>query len=104
MDYYKDEEQICDVGDEFYVCDKNGIIRKVVITKAERMSLGHYVYTANGRSYFKRNFGDIIFKDLMECKRVYARKFRIKEKRRILKEYELKLNEELDLPNHYIIK
>lgn len=103
-DYYTDEEPVCKVGDVCYVCTKDGIVKKVAIKSVEKMKFGHYVYRANGRSYFNRNFGDCIFKSFTECKRVNMRRFAIKEKRKLLKEYELELNKKLGIEDNYIIR
>lgn len=98
------KEPYCNVGDTLYVCNKDGVIKGVKATKVEKTEYGHYVYRANNRTYFDFHFGDCIFTSLVECKRVYNRKFRIKEKNRLLKEYEIQLNKMLGLENHFTIK
>ena len=47
MDYYKEEEQLFNIGDELYAVTKDGM-QKIVITDVERAELGHYVITLFG--------------------------------------------------------
>ena len=61
-----EKEQICKVGDEFFRLFKNQVVI-VTITRAERMSLGHYVYNDDFRPYstsvLYRTFCNRYFKD-----------------------------------------
>ena len=101
MDYYKEEEQLFNIGDELYAITKDGC-SKVVITDVERAELGHYIYKAGKRTYFNRNFGKTLFKAEEDCKHAIWRIEIIKEKRRLLKQYEEVLNKKLNLLDHHI--
>lgn len=101
MDYYKEEEQLFNVGDELYAVTKDGSA-KVIITDVERAELGHYIYKAGKRTYFNRNFGKTLFKTEDECLKAIWRIETIKEKRQLLKEYEEVLNKKLNLSDHHI--
>ena len=101
MDYYKEEEQLFNIGDELYAITKDGLT-KVVITDVERAELGHYIYKAGKRTYFNRNFGKTLFKTEEECNHAIWRIEIIKEKRRLLKQYEEMLNTSFGLSDHHI--
>lgn len=101
MDYYKEEEQLFNIGDELYAVTKDGM-QKIVITDVERADLGHYIYRAGKRTYFNRNFGNTLFKTEEECKHAIWRIEIIKEKRRLLKQYEEMLNTSFGLSDHHI--
>lgn len=101
MGYYKEEEQLFNIGDELYSITKDGPT-KVIITDVERAELGHYIYKAGKRAYFNRNFGKTLFRTEEECNHAIWRIEIIKEKRQMLKEYEEVLNEKLNLSDHHI--
>lgn len=101
MDYYKEEEQLFNIGDELYAVTKDGAT-KVIITSLERAELGHYIYKAGKRTYFNRNYGKTLFKTEDECLKAIWRIETIKEKRQLLKEYEEVLNKKLNLLDHHI--
>ena len=101
MDYYKEEEQLFNIGDEIYAVTKDGC-SKVVITDVERAELGHYIYKAGKRTYFNRNFGKTLSKTEEECKYAIWRIEIIKEKRRLLKQYEEMLNTSFGLSDHHL--
>lgn len=98
------EEPYCKVGDTLFVCNKDGIIKGVEVKKVFVSEYGgHYIYRANKRTYFDFHFGDCIFTSLEQCQKVYDRKFKIKEKNRLLKEYEIELNKRFGLENHFTV-
>ena len=99
--YFKEEEQLFNIGDELYAITKDGM-QKIVITDVERADLGHYIYRAGKRTYFNRTFGKTLFKTEEECKHAIWRINAIKEKRRLLKEYEEKINAVFSLSDHHI--
>ena len=101
MDYYKEEEQLFNIGDELYAVTKDGP-SKVVITNVERADLGHYIYRAGKRTYFNRNFEKTLFRTEEECKSAIWRINTIKEKRKLLKWYEERINATLSLSDHHI--
>lgn len=68
-------------------------------------SLGHWYYRDNrGHSYFNRNFNKTIFKTKEDAEKEIVKRHHISLKRRLLKNYEKKLNEAFDIGDHYIIK
>ena len=94
--------QLYNVGDNLYRIGKYGID---LITIMEIKDYGHLVYKDNkGHSFFDHNIGKSYFNTLEEAEINIRRRALIKRKRNMLKEYERKLNEELDLKNHYIVK
>ena len=58
----------------------------------------------HGGSYFNTAFGKTLFKTFEEAQIETHKRTAIKKKRELLKKYERKLNEELKLENHFIIK
>ena len=97
-----DYVKLCDVGDVFYRLGKNKI-HKVIITEIKR--LPHYVYRdSTGKSYFNHSIVKYCFKTIEEAEEAQKRQERIAEKKALLKEYERKLNEKLNIGDHYIIK
>lgn len=88
-------------SDEFY-------IERIEITLAEftgSTSFGHWYYRDNkGRSYFNRYVGKSCFRTKEEAEQEMQKRKNIVKKRKLLKEYERKLNEELGIEDHYIIK
>ena len=102
--FYINEKPICKVGDTFYRIIKEEVVA-VKITKVEKMTLGHYVYKDNtGRTYFKRNFEDYIFKSKKSAEEYMNRKKLISKKKELLKKYEDRLNTELGIQRHYFVK
>lgn len=94
----------CEEGDKFYKISKDGV-KLIQIVEITHHSLGHYSYKDNFRqTYFSRSFDSTLFKTEDECKRALRQKNLIKEKRKKLKEYEEKLNQEFGIVNHYIVK
>ena len=94
--------QLYNVGDKLYRVGKYGI-ELITITKVE--DYGHFVYRDDkGHSYFNHSIVKSCFKTLEEAKEEIRNRTLIIQKKKLLKEYERKLNEELDLKDHYIIK
>lgn len=97
-----DYEKLYDVGDVLYKVTKNGIKE---ITIVDIRQYPHYVYEDNyGTSYFNHNIGKSCFKTREEAEKEIIRRDNIAKKREMLKEYERKINEELGIINHLIIK
>lgn len=101
VDYIKQ----CEKGDKFYRIKKNKVILVTITEVTHHTQFGHYSYKDDlNCTHFGRNFGTSLFKTQEECEKELLKRQNIKEKRERLKEYERKLNEELNLGNHYIIK
>ena len=108
----KDRIQMCKVGDQLYRVSKINktnefYIEPVVIIFTEFVegAFGHWYYRDNkNRSYFNRNINKSCYKTKEEAETEILRRQNLIKKRELLKEYERKLNEELNLGNHYIIK
>lgn len=89
-------------GDILYRVSEKGI-NKITIIRVE--SLPHYVYKDNLKhTYFNRNIKNTCFKTYEEAEKELQRRQNIKEKRKLLKEYETQLNEKFNIINHYIVK
>ena len=108
-----DKIQLCKVGDTLYRVSKVAkedklYVEPITITVAEYVTgrtFGHWYYRDNKkRSYFNRNIESTCFKTKEEAEQEIQRKQNITKKRKLLKEYERELNEELNLKNNYIIK
>ena len=92
--FYKDEV--------LYRVGKYGI-EQIKIIQVE--SLPHYVYKDDkGHSYFNHNIIKSCFRTFDEAREEQRRREMITEKRKKLKEYERKLNEEFNIVDHYIVK
>lgn len=107
-----DNTQVCKVGDKFYRVTKvyksnEWYVETITIVEAKQANgrLSHWYYHDDkGRSYFNRNIRSICYKTKEEAETEILRRQNLIKKRELLKEYERKLNEELNLGNHYIIK
>lgn len=79
---------------------------KIIITEVKRCGWGHFAYRYNRGtdSFFNRSIGKTYFKTEKEAKEELLRLQKINKKRTLLKEYEQKLNQELNLEDHIIIK
>lgn len=92
--FYKDES--------LFRVGKKGI-EQIKIIQVE--SLPHYVYKDDaGHSYFNHSIVKSCFRTLDEALAEQRKRTLIKNKMEKLKEYERKLNEEMGISNHYIIK
>ena len=104
--WYKESHHIkqCEEGDIYYKIKKEKILQ-ITISKITHHELGHYTYKDSlGDVHLGSAFGKSLFKTTNECKEELHRRESIKEKRKRLKEYERKLNEELNIGDHYIVK
>ena len=110
-----DVTQLCKVGDTLYrvsKLSKDGrfYVEPITITKAEFIAgfsdyNGHWCYRDNkNRSYFNRNIRSSCYKTKEDAEKEIVRRNNIVLKRKMLKSYERKLNEELNIGDHYIIK
>lgn len=96
-------EQLCNVGDKLYRLRKNGIT-EVIVEKIDHYPHCVYRVSGDGESFFNRAFGRTLFKTFEEANLMIQKRNNIGRKRELLKEYERKLNEELNIKDHYIIK
>ena len=103
---YNQEERLFNVGDVIYRINKNNLTGpfKTIITRVEHHALGHYTYHFGKDYLFGRMFNKTYFKTQEEAMDALETATIIKRKRELLKEYEVKLNEELGLENHRIVK
>lgn len=102
-----DTMELCKVGDSFYriVKPKKGdfSIRQITIT--ELFHYPHCVYRDDANNtYFNRNIQTSLFKTKEEAMQEMKKRKLITKKKELLKEYEVKLNEEFGITNHFIIK
>lgn len=105
--------QLCKVGDRLYRVSKAKqsdelYVEPITITVSEfiliKGTLGHWYYRDDKKhSYFNRNIGKNCFKT-EEAKKEILRRHHMSLKRRLLKNYEKKLNEVFEIGDHYIIK
>lgn len=78
---------------------------KITLSEFTGGTFGHWYYRDNrGHSIFNRNVGKTYFKTKEKAEQEIQRKINVTKKRELLKEYERKLNEKLDLKDNYIIK
>ena len=98
---------LCNVGDLLY-----GIYKDVVITcQVDEIVTypTHSVYrchttTNSKRTYFNHSFNKSIFYTQEDAKKEINKRKLVSKKRELMKEYEAKLNQELDIKDHFIIK
>ena len=104
--------QLCKKGDTLYrvakISKTNELyVEPIVITLVEFAggTFGHWYYRDNkSRAYFNRNIGKSCFKTREEAEKEIQKRKDIIKKRELLKEYERKLNNELNIKDHCIIK
>ena len=104
-----DTRKLCEVNDVLYKINRNGISgpTEVIVTSAKQISLGHYAYKHNENerySFFHRNIGHSLFKTKEEAEKELDKIRKCALKRKLMKEYEAKLNKEIGIENHFIIK
>ena len=98
----QDYVKLYDVGDVLYRVRQKGI-DKIIITEVK--AYPHYVYRDNLKhSYFNSSITKTCFKTYEEAVEEQKRREHIKEKRKLLKEYEKELNKKFNITNHYIVK
>lgn len=98
--------KMCEVGDILYKITKGEIV-EITVTDMRQNMFDTYIYDYNGSKsnyFFNKNIGSNYFKTREEAEQKLQEKDNIAKKRKLLREYERKLNEELNLGNHYIIK
>lgn len=104
--WYKEYDHIkqCQTGDKFYRIIKDRIV-PVQIIRVTHHKLGHYTYEDDLKGIHTGSaFGGSLFRTKEECEEELHRRQNVKEKRRLMKEYERELNEKLGLEDHFIIK
>lgn len=108
-----DNIQLCEVGDKFYrVCKvykkQEWYLEEITIVEVKQSNAGrfsHWYYHDNkGRSYFNHNIESTCFKTKEDAEKEILKRRNISLKRRLLKNYEKKLNETFNIEGHYIIK
>lgn len=108
-----DSIQLCAVGDTLYRVSKSVkenklYVEPITITKAEFVKAGisgHWYYHDNKRrSYFNRNIISSCYNTEKDAQLEIVRRVHIIHKRELLKQYERKLNRDLNIGDHYIIK
>lgn len=103
-----DYRKLFNVNDIIYKINRNKMEGpfKTTITKVEQSILGHYIYhcDAHSDSFFNRSVGKTYFISKEEAETELSKIRKANEKRKLLKEYETKLNKELGLEDHIIIK
>jgi len=98
-----DKEVLFHEGDKLFRVGRDGIDEITIIKIVTYPN--HYVYKDDhGHSFFNHTIGKSCFKTLEEAKKEVQKRENINKKRKLLKEYELKLNKELEIENHFIIK
>lgn len=97
------EEQLLNVKDVIYRVGKD-FIDEVTVMEIKDYS-SHYVYKDDhGHSFYNRNMGKQYFRTREEAEAEVHQREMITKKRRMLRDYELKLNTELGIKNHFVIK
>lgn len=108
-----DNVQLCEVGDKFYrVCKvykkQEWYLEEITIVEVKQSNAGRfshwYYHDDKGRSYFNRNIRSICFKTKEDGEKAIQYRKNLIKKRELLKEYERKLNEELNIGDRYLIK
>ncbi len=97
-----DTEELFNVGDVLFRVGRDGIDEVTI------MEINHYPHCVykddHGHSYFNHSIRKSCFKTREEAEREILKRRNIATKRKMLKEYEIKLNYELGIENHFIIK
>lgn len=98
----RDTTQLFNEGDVLYRVGRDGIDEVTII------AVHHYPHCVykddHGHSYFNHSISKSCFKTLEEAQKEQQKRENITKKRKMLKEYEIKLNYELGIENHFIIK
>lgn len=97
-----DTEELFNVGDVLFRVGRDGIDEVTII------EINHYPHSVykddHGHSYFNHSIRKSCFKTLEEAKKEQQKRENIAKKRKMLKEYEIQLNYEFGIENHFIIK
>lgn len=105
---YSDTRKLFEINDVLYKINRQKIEgpTKVIVTDVQQMDLGHYVYHHSGSkdAFFNRILGFTLFRTQEEAQQELNKIRKCATKRELMKEYELKLNKELGIENHFIIK
>ena len=107
--------QLCKVGDKLYRVAKlykrdEFWVEPITITSAnfytsENHYNDHWVYHDDkNRYYFNSSLNISCFKTEKEAKDEIQRRYNIKKKRQLLREYEKELNKKFNMKDHYIVK
>lgn len=95
-------EELFHVGDVLFRVGRDGISEVTI------MEINHYPHTVyrddHGHSYFNHSIRKRCFMTKEEAEREIQKRNNIATKRKMLKEYEVQLNYELGIENHFIIK
>jgi hypothetical protein len=89
-------------GDIVYRPFRNEVYKvKIVEVRYYGQCDGHFLYKGdNNESYYDRHIGKLIFYNEQDALKYLDKQNKIKQKRKLLKEYETKLNKELNIENH----
>ena len=103
------EEQLLKEGQLVWRCTKEHIVVPEVIIEVVFHDRGakdsfYRYYCENDRSYLNRDVGKYIFETIEEAEAKAKRDINIGIKRKIMLEYEEKLNEILGLKDHFLIR
>ena len=99
----EDVRQLYHIGDKLFRVGRDGI-DEISIIKINHYP-SHCVYKDDhGHSYFNHSINKSCFKTLEEAQKEQQKRENITKKRKMLKEYEIKLNNELGIENHFIVK
>ena len=97
--------KLCKKGDVLYrVNCRSHYIDKITIMEVLEYST-HFIYKDDhGHSYSNSNLMKNCFKTMQEAEEEVHQRKNIRTKRELLKNYEIKLNNELGIKNNFIIK
>ena len=91
------------IGDKLFRVGRDGI-DEVRIIRVDSYPT-HCVYKDDhGHSYFDHTINKSCFKTLEEAEKEVQKRQNILKKRKLLKEYEIQLNYEMGIENHFIVK
>lgn len=105
---YSDTRKLLEINDVLYKINRQKAEgpTRVVVTYVKQMEAGHYVYGHSGSEnhFFNRVLGFTLFKTKEEAEKELDKIRKCALKRKLMKEYEAKLNKEMGIENHFIIK
>lgn len=105
-----DTRKLCEENDILYKINRNKLQGpiEIIVKSVEHMDLGHYIYKYtidnNSYSFFNKAIGRTLFKTEEEAIKELEKLKKCSIKRRLMKKYEKKLNKELDIDNHIIVR